>query len=321
MKQHITRAYNSFKIDATRGVLSKKSKEERLSNEINYYKSLDPNSAIFFPRLLDSRLEGKDYVMDLEYYAYDNLGDYMVYSDFDTTFWERVVGSLNSMVGEFSKSQKVGDYTPYAKAMYIDKTEKYYNDLVTNFDKFNKISKHNSITFNGKKYLNFHVIWDDVKKLIETDLLPLNKMQVIHGDCCFSNILCGFNKKTNTYILKCVDPRGKFGELGIYGDTLYDSAKLLHSYEGGYEYIIFDKFKLTENTSLNNFNVNFSNHNKDKIKNIFDTNIDFDLKKSRLIEGLIYIGMCSRHYDNENRQTVMYNQGIKFLNEVLNNEL
>ena len=321
MKQHITRAYNSFQIDSARGVLSKKSKEERLSNEINYYKNLDSNSSIYFPRLLDSRLDGQDYIMDLEYYAYDNLGDYMVYNEFDSDFWENVVGSLNSMLFQFSKTSKDGDYDNYARAMYIDKTEKYYNDLVNSFDKFNKISKHNTITFNGIKYLNFEYIWDDVKKLIEDKLLPLNKMQVIHGDCCFSNILCGFNKKTDTYILKCIDPRGKFGELGIYGDTLYDSAKLLHSYEGGYEYIIFDKFQLSENDDLNDFNVNFYNNNKNKIKTIFDANADFDLNKSRLIEGLIYIGMCSRHYDSENRQTVMYNQGIKFLNEGLNNEL
>ena len=318
MKQHITRAYNSFEINTAKGILSKRSKEERLSNEINYYKNLDSNSSIFFPRFLDSRLEGKDFVMDLEYYAYDNLGDYMVYSkEFDSNFWENVVNNLNLMLSEFSKSKKEGDYTKYAEAMYIDKTEKYYSDLVNNFEKFNKISNHDTIKFNGKKYLNFEKIWEDIKKLISTELLPLNNMQVIHGDCCFSNILCGHNKKTDIYILKCIDPRGKFGELGIYGDSNYDSAKLLHSYEGGYEYIIFDEFKLSENNELNDFTVNFSNNNKDRIKEVFDSNANFDLKKSKLIQGLIYIGMCSRHYDSEIRQTVMYNQGIKFLNEVL----
>jgi len=320
MKQHITRAYNSFQIDSVKGILSKKSKEERLSNEINYYKNLDSNSSIFFPRFIDSKYED-GWVLNLEYYAYDNLGDYMVYLDFDLNFWENVVGQINLMLSEFSKTSKNGNYDDYAKSMYIDKTEKYYNDLVSNFDKFNKISKHNTITFNETIYLNFEYIWDDIKNLIEDELLPLNTMQVVHGDCCFSNILCGLNEKSDTYILRCVDPRGKFGELGIYGDTLYDSAKLLHSYEGGYEYIIFDKFRLIENNQLNNFNITFSNHNKDKIKDVFDNNIEFNLSKARLIQGLIYIGMCSRHYDNENRQTAMYNQGIKFLNEALNNEL
>tara|TARA_R110002167_G_scaffold199635_4_gene402913 strand:+ start:6697 stop:7656 length:960 start_codon:yes stop_codon:yes gene_type:complete len=318
MKEHITRAYNSFKINKDRGILSKISNTERLNNEINFYKNLDTNSSIFFPRFISSETDGKDYIMNLEYYAYDNLGDYMVYSEFDLNFWENIVSQLNSMLFEFSKTSKNGIYDSYAREMYIDKTEKYYSDLVNNFDKFNKISKHNTITFNQSKYLNFQYIWDDVKKLIEDELLPLNRIQVIHGDCCFSNILCGLNSKTDTYILKCIDPRGKFGELGIYGDTLYDSAKLLHSYEGAYEYIIFDQFKLIQNNELNDFNVIFSNLNKDKIKDVFDNNANFDLSKSRLIQGLIYIGMCSRHYDSESRQIVMYNQGIKFLNESLN---
>ena len=259
-------------------------------------------------------------MLDLEYYGYDSLGEYMVYSEFDLKFWEKVVASLNQMLTEFSKTETSGIYGMYARAMYVDKTEKYYNELVTNFSKFSKIRQHNTITFNGQKYLNFEVIWDDVKALIQKELLPLNKMHVIHGDCCFSNILCGFNKKTDTCILKCVDPRGKFGMLGIYGDPLYDSAKLLHSYEGGYEYIIFDQFAVYENAELNDFTATFSNSNKDRIKEVFDSNAGFDLTKSKLIEGLIYIGMCSRHYDNEERQTLMYNQGVKFLNEVLNNE-
>lgn len=317
MKQHITRAYNSFHIDAKRGVISKKSNQERLKNEINYYKNIDEDNSIFFPRLLGSRVKDGYHTMDLEYYAYSNLGDHMIYSDFNKEFWENVVASLNAMLSQFSKTQKSGDYTDYAKRMYIDKTEKYYHDLVTNFSSFNKISKHETIKINGKNYLNFESIWDDVKSLIQSDLLPLEKMHVIHGDCCFSNILCGINEKTKTYILKCVDPRGKFGELGVYGDPLYDTAKLLHSYEGGYEYIIFDDFKLSKNNDLNDFTYSFSNNNKDSIKDIFDANAEFNIKKSRLIEGLIYIGMCSRHYDSENRQTVMYNQGIRFLNEVL----
>lgn len=218
---------------------------------------------------------------------------------------------------EFSKNTKQGDYTKYAQAMYIDKTEKYYNDFVRNFVKISKISKHDTLVLNGKRYLNFESIWDDVKKLIEKELAPLNKMNVIHGDFCFSNILYGRNKKTDTHILKCIDPRGEFGKLGIYGDALYDSAKLLHSYEGGYEYIIFDEFYLEKNPALSNFTLRFSNDNKDKIKDIFDRHSNVDLYKAKIIEGLLFISMCSRHYDSEKRQLAMYTQGIKFLNEAL----
>ena len=40
-------------------------------------------------------------------------------------------------------------------------------------------------------------------------------------------------------------------------------------------------------------------------------------EKDKLIQGLIYIGMCSRHYDSFLRQLVMYLNGVRILNEVL----
>ena len=189
--------------------------------------------------------------------------------------------------------------------------------MLLNFINFQKISKPKDIKINNKLYLNFDYIWDDIKKIIENELLSLEQIQVIHGDCCFSNILCGYNSHKDKCVIKGIDPRGKFGATGIYGDILYDSAKLLHSYEGGYEYIIFDEFDIDANLVNNEFGLSFSNNNKDKIKKVFDENANFNYRKSKIIQGLIFIGMCSRHYDSEDRQMAMYCQGIKFLNEVL----
>ena len=146
-------------------------------------------------------------------------------------------------------------------------------------------------------------------------------MSIIHGDFCFSNILCGINRKTDTTILKFVDPRGNFGVDGVFGDPNYDAAKLIHSYQGGYEYIIYDEFDVEEDPSSNIYNIVFSNNNKDKISEIFQEETDLYSLESKLIEGLIYIGMCSRHYDSEKRQTAMYLTGIKILNRVLRGKL
>jgi hypothetical protein len=251
--------------------------------------------------------------MDLEYYAYNNLGDYMIGDDFDPIFWERVASTLNSHLDVFSQTNKKSDYSKFAKSMYIDKTEKYYKDLLVH-SKFDAISKLPELSINGNLYLNFERIWENVKQLIDRELIGLNRMSIVHGDFCFSNILCGVNEKTNTCILKFVDPRGHFGEDGIFGDPIYDYAKLSHSYSGGYEYIIYDEFDIEESSDLSRYNVTFSNTNKDEISTIFS---DFDTLQSKLVEGLIFIGMCSRHYDSVQRQTVMYLTGIKILNEVL----
>lgn len=85
--QHVTRAYNSLHLDKKRGILFKISKDARLRQEINYYQSLDTNSSNFFPRFLGSEISSDgSYIMKLEYYGYDNLGDYMVYNTFDPHF-------------------------------------------------------------------------------------------------------------------------------------------------------------------------------------------------------------------------------------------
>ena len=314
MKQHITRAYNTFDINAGRGTITKNSSKERLRDEINYYKAITKTSnAVHFPRLVSSDFSSDTYHLELEYYAYDNLGDYMVYGEYDSAFWESTAQTLQNVLKIFSDDTTSTDFSPHAEAMYVAKTEHYYEDLLSN-NKFAAIAKHPTLTIGGKRCANFNSIWPAIKDKIRATLLPVTQGTVVHGDMCFSNILCGVNQKTNTSILKFVDPRGNFGVDGIYGDPLYDYAKLVHSYRGGYEYIIYDQFEIRENSELTHFDLEFSNDNKDKIAEVLSC---FDDDRANLIEGLIYIGMCSRHYDSVDRQTAMYTTGIKLLNEVL----
>lgn len=324
MKQHITRAYNSFSINRDLGTITKTSKEPRLKDEINYYKEIakvDNKCSIFFPRLLESSGGSEGYNMELEYYAYDSLGDYMVYGEFDGNFWTAVAEGLVQARNQFAKTRQLNDVTSQTTAMYIDKTEKYYWDLINNFDKFRALAQAESLRIDGVECLNFERLWGRVKETIKSQLLAADGFSIIHGDFCFSNILCGVNKKTNTIVLKFVDPRGNFGMDGILGDPIYDSAKLLHSYEGGYEYIIYDEFHVEEDDLRNKYNVKFSNTNKNDIADVFSAKTDFRSTRSKLVEGLIYIGMCSRHYDSIKRQTAMYLTGVKILNEVLREKI
>ena len=324
MKQHITRAYNSFSINTSLGTITKTSKEERLKNEINYYRAISTTNnkcSVFFPRMLESFENVNGYGMELEYYAYDNLGDYMVYKEFDSKFWSSVAQSLGAARKQFSQTNVLPSKPDIAAAMYVDKTEHYYQDLVRNFEKFTVMSQQQSLIIDGERCLNFESLWASIKHLIDVHLAPLGEVSIIHGDFCFSNILCGINQKTDTTILKFVDPRGNFGVDGVFGDPNYDAAKLVHSYQGGYEYIIYDQFDVEEDPSTNVYNIIFSNDNKDKISEVFQQETDLYSLKSKLIEGLIYIGMCSRHYDSEKRQTAMYLNGIKILNRVLRGEV
>ena len=177
-------------------------------------------------------------------------------------------------------------------------------------ERFSVLCSYSNLEINGKTYRNFSFIWEELQQYILS--LSPKTFPVIHGDLCFSNILCGINN--NDVVLKLIDPRGSFGVRCIYGDALYDQAKLRHSFEGGYEYIIYDRFHLSCGKDLRQFSFCLSNDNLIKIKSIF--NIETTIE-SKLIEGLIFIGMCARHYDSFNRQVVMYLTGVKLLNEFL----
>ena len=61
---------------------------------------------------------------------------------------------------------------------------------------------------------------------------------------CFSNILTERNDVGIS--IKLIDPRGKFGKYFNKGDIYYDLAKIRHSLNGGYEYLIYDKFKISK---------------------------------------------------------------------------
>ena len=315
MKPHTTRAYNSFRIDNDSSKIVKFSPTSRLKDEICYYLKIKNTSLChFFPRVFSYNKKQSPYELELEYYDYDDLGLYMIEPCKHEFDWReiarRLVSSLNSFRGVLLPSapspQKI------KREMYIDKTLHYQRDLIENFTFFTKLDKEKELTVNGEKILNFNLIWEPIKNLIEETLINDNPLSIIHGDMCFSNILC--SKRKN--VLRFIDPRGRFGNQGIVGDPLYDIAKLIHSFDGCYEYIINDKFEINQ-LSVNSFNFSFNNENHKLIKDVFLDYPEFKSANVNLIQGLIFIGMCSRHYDSLDRQIVMYLTGLKILNKLL----
>ena len=183
-------------------------------------------------------------------------------------------------------------------------------DLLSIFDA-------DKLIINGTEYNNFKPLWlDIVNKFIEEHLLNYDN-SMIHGDLCFSNIL--YSPKSN--IFKFIDPRGSFGDKGIYGDSRYDIAKLYHSANSGYEFIINDKFQLYQDGK--EFELTFIN-DSEKYKALIAFENEFfkdtlpEYKKSiKIIEGCIFIGMVARHFDDKRRQLAMYLLGVKLLNEAM----
>ena len=310
MKKFTARAYNTFEVDEVRSIITKSSDTQRLQDEIDYYLKIHTTDfSCFYPKLYDYK-KANTSKLSIEYYGYDNL-----FKHLESEQWQTITCKLNDILqlftihknNQLSSDEIISD----KKSMYIDKTLYYHEELLKGFSLFKSLDDRGTITFNGQKIYTLSQIWNEVESCINSLLINDMKFTVIHGDMCFSNILYSSGNDS----VRLIDPRGSFGRKGIYGDPLYDVAKLRHSYSGLYEYIIYDKFKLY----YTDYNIDciFSDSVHREIKAIFN-NIDrFSDLRAKVIEGLIFIGMCSRHYDSIDRQIIMYSTGLKILNEVI----
>jgi len=326
MEKLVTRAYNRFEVDEHRGVIRKLSSTERLKDEILYYLCLNrdhPTQSVFFPRPIDSHYHSTDYWIDLEMYSYNNAGTYFFSEDTVMPSWSEFFLTLRNILWEFSNVQPYTTWsqetiTNAARDMYITKTEKEYQNFYDGWhDKFeclflDQLPNH-QIYINKHQYLPFEAVWPQIKIYIEQNMLSFTP-SLIHGDCCFSNILYGPEKN----IIRFIDPRGSFGPKGLYGDIRYDVAKLYHSVDGMYEAFIMDKFKVKQNGNFYDIIVK-DDAEIDWAKQEFEWAFfpQFNIKEIKIIQGCIFIGMCARHYDSMERQRAMYLTGIRLLNEAL----
>lgn len=313
----VTRAYNSFSLNPiTKSSIIKISEEERLKGEIEYYLNIPNELKIFFPRVINYELNCP-YKMELEYYAYNNLGNVIVESKYDDVFWEKTFDFILGYINSYRQSKTINFNQKDSFLMFIDKTEKEYSKLVHNFEFFDSIKNEDEFILNQKVLKSFNKVWPRLKNFIEKSF-DTDKFYYIHGDLCFSNILYGINPFTDDLILKMIDPRGVFGETKYFGDFYYDLAKISHSCNGGYEHFIYDKFNIEVNK--NSFRLKYKNQkNKNNINKKFIqliSKFNFDYQKIKLIEGCIFIGMCARHYDSLERQKAMFITGLNILNEI-----
>tara|TARA_Y100000310_G_scaffold163309_1_gene163150 strand:- start:2604 stop:3608 length:1005 start_codon:yes stop_codon:yes gene_type:complete len=330
----ITRGYNTISLKPSHGTLIKTSTNDKLKDEIAYFRDIndihDPYLKLLFPRLIAYEIDSELYKLEMEFYPFRNLGNYITETEnLGEEFWNNIFNMLFAVIERMKITTNFlleDEINKHCHSMFIEKTLREYKNLKDNFPFFASLSKFNTIELNNIEYKNFELIWEKVLNRIDIMISEEDTFNIVHGDLCFSNILLGENNNIDTKTLKLVDPRGSFGTKGIYGTSLYDFAKLSHSINGGYEFFIYDQFKVeNSSTQPNKFSLEiYSGINKKICEKLFLEHLADNpkyLQKIKLIEGLIFIGMCARHYDNFDRQQAMYLTGIKILNEVINENL
>ena len=201
--------------------------------------------------------------------------------------------------------------------MYLKKTILRL-DEIRNLRPFKDFFSTN-ITINSLVYKSLDDIIDILKRIIPDLLYDVKSFSIIHGDLCFSNIMID----SNFQFVKVIDPRGKFGKYDIYGDPRYDLAKLFHSVDGKYDFIIKDLFTVEYDIKKCVIDYEIIERDRDfnlldMLKNVFKEEIYRNVEKIELIEALLFLSMIPLHTESVNHQMVMLATGLDILNRVEN---
>jgi hypothetical protein len=309
------RYFNSVKVDIKRGIIIKRSEDKaKLSREIEWYLKLPRTLRYLTPNIYDYSADAENPFVKMEYYSYPTLHEILIWGNLSFPAWEGICENLLFTLSEM-QSYRIdcthGEFEMAVREMYVTKTMERFHKLAKNLD------IDSDIIVNGKNCGNIAGVIDNLEIVLHSsEIFDRDILSVVHGDFCASNILLD----TRNNILRLIDPRGSFGKFDIYGDPLYDIAKLLHSFDGGYDFLISDRFKLEKENGEYRFEINCNDKQleiRELIINAISQKYADSFFQARLIESLLFLSMLPLHADKPKRCEAFLCTGIKLFAESL----
>jgi NDP-sugar pyrophosphorylase family protein len=305
-----SRFFNFINLDEKNGIVTKKSVDKnKLKSEISWYKLIPQKIKLKTPKIIS--INQKEPSITMEYVQLPTLSEIWLYSEINLKNGIKILKEIEKIINEFKIEKHNVSKNDYFQ-IYIKKTDKRINELLSKNSKFKKIFNQEEVIINDQIYKN----WKNIRKeifVLSESLFNKNDNCLIHGDLCFSNIL--YNLKNNQH--KLIDPRGKWGT-SIFGDIKYDVAKIRHSLIGGYDSINNGLFSIKYEKNKINFEI-YKPNAYEEISKKMDRWIskNWNLNDVKLIEGLLFISMLPLHQNDFKKQLAFYSVGIQRLNEVL----
>jgi hypothetical protein len=264
---------------------------------------------IFFPRVISSSIEPNNLEIETEYYAYPTLADLFLFQNPKREIWGKIFNQLKYICDKFS-SRDYGSAVDCGYKLFIQKNEERLNQFIKDSPaEIINILNSKNLRINGRPTISLEKAFETSKNTL-IEIANTTRLTPIHGDLCFSNILC----EPNRGLMKLIDPRGSFGDKGILGDPRYDLAKIHHSAVGLYDYIVNDLFNITVKPS--NIEVVFPK--KDNLEIIQKEYIDIfygkrDKRHIDILAAWLFLSMLPLHSDSNRRQLLLALRGLDLL--------
>ena len=299
------RYFNSIKIDSKKGILTKSSEDSvKLMAELHWYENLPKDLRYLTPQIYDSPDSS---TIKMQYYPYTTVHELILSARLTARTMDTLLYHLDQMQSSVVPVSPE-DVLKARRQIYLDKT-------ISRLTEYEYVP---SVKVNGISYVDSDSLLKGLPALIENSgIINETPFTVMHGDYCGSNILVD----TDSQQIKLIDPRGSFGgDYSVSGDPLYDTAKLFHSIEGLYDFIITDQFSIDETEEGEiTFNINITDEQRSclrRVKDILEAKYSGVLYKVKLIEALLFLSMIPLHKDKPLRQKAMYFTGIELLNQL-----
>jgi hypothetical protein len=310
-----TRECNHLDIDEMRGLITKRGRNrDKLLQEINYYHRLPKELTVYFPRILESRL-GKEVSYTIEYYGYKTLSEYLVFYEVPRTVWRQVLLKILAIHKAFTSRAGRSVEGDRAFEFYWGKTQQRLHDR-ERLSAVLPLLDLEEVEINGAVYPGWKAAGPAIQALLRR-VASRCTTSVIHGDLCCSNIL--YDPRTS--LIKFIDPRGEFFEEGCFGDPRYDLAKLMHSFHGGYDFILHEMYQLTR-LSQGRYELTLlrSEGAREAESLLFQLLQDIggsDMSDVLAIEAHLFLTMLPFHCDEPKRQAALYLRGLMLLQQAL----
>lgn len=200
----------------------------------------------------------------------------------------------------------------YIDTDYFSIQEAYINKTLDRLEKVRNLiplANERHIIINRKRCRNIFFHLDEFRKKVDFYKCPC--FTVIHGDNTFSNILL---KDTLTPVF--IDPRGYFGYQEIFGDPMYDWAKLYYSIVGNYDKFNLKKFSLDiSDEVLLQIESNDWEDMEPAFFEILGNQVDKDIVK--FLHAVIWLSLTTYAWEDYDSICGAFYNGLYYLEDVL----
>lgn len=287
-----TRFFNDIKIRGS--IVTKTARynefENLIEKEVNWYKFIIGKKYTSIPKIISFKPLKMQFINGKHPF------------NIQTTFQEKKM-ILNNIIDALFKLHAI-ESTDYNLQ---EDREVLMNKTLSRLDNVKAVLPKQKLQINNK-FVN--ISYKDLKGLIEKSFNKIAKpedFRVIHGDPTFSNILIDTQKN-----VKFIDPRGYYGNKMIYGNALYDFAKLYYSCVGNYDQFNLKNFKMVLDLDQNNAELDIASNNYEEagLEVFNDRFSKSEITEIRIIHALIWLALTGYVLDDYDSIVGAYLKGL-----------